>query len=284
MPTALLAAPRARRVFPDPQPLPFHAGDVLDQPTFHHLSERLPDHVSERLPDHVSAELVGGVVIMPLSVTEDHGSVHADATMSAGPYRIRTPGVEVTDNSSVILGPASEPHPDVVLRLAPDCGGQAVVVNHHITAVPELVMEVSVSAEAPDLGGRRDYQQGGVQEYVVVLVRHRRVVWFDTVDGQFVEQAPDSDGVYRSRRFPGFWLDRNALLERDGARLLEVLQQGLDSPAHAAFVAELAARRAAFAANPASRSASAPASSGHGHGAERRCDASCGRCANCGTT
>ncbi|MBM3460090.1 MAG: Uma2 family endonuclease [Armatimonadetes bacterium] len=143
-----------------------------------------------------------------------------------------------------MLGPNSEPQPDMVLRLTPECGGQTVVVNHHLTGAPELVVEVAVSTEATDLGGKkRDYQGAGVQEYVVALVRHHQVVWFENRNGEFVERAPEADGVYRSRSFPGFWLDPLALLERDGPRLLEVLQQGLDSPEHAAFVTELAARR-----------------------------------------
>ncbi len=183
---------------------------------------------------------------MAPSVTEDHGGIHSRATTAAGVYGMRTPGVEIADNASVILGPNSELQPDVILRLTPECGGQTVVVNHHLTGAPELVVEVSVGTETTDLGGKkRDYQRAGVQEYVVVLVRHRQAVWFENLDGEFVERAPDPDGVYRSRRFPGFWLDPLALLERDGPRLLAVLQQGLDSPEHAAFVAELAVRRAA---------------------------------------
>jgi hypothetical protein len=48
---------------------------------------------------------------------------------------------------------------------------------------------------------------------------------------------------YRSRVFPGLWLDEAALLRLDVARLMEVLQQGLASRAHAAFVKRLQAAR-----------------------------------------
>ena len=54
-----------------------------------------------------------------------------------------------------------------------------------------------------------------------------------------------ADGIFRSVVFPGLWLDAAALLAGDRAKLLAVLQQGLQSPEHAAFVEELARRRAA---------------------------------------
>jgi hypothetical protein len=41
--------------------------------------------------------------------------------------------------------------------------------------------------------------------------------------------------------FPGLWLDPQALLELNAPRLREVLQRGLDTPEHAAFVRQLAA-------------------------------------------
>ena len=46
--------------------------------------------------------------------------------------------------------------------------------------------------------------------------------------------------MIRSRVFPGLWLDVKALLKGDLARVLAVLQQGLASPEHAAFVKRLA--------------------------------------------
>ena len=228
------ASPARRRVLP----LPFRAGERMDQPTFHALAESLPAGVR--------AELIEGVVIVPPSVTDDHATVHIGAAVSAGTYNMRTPGVLASDNGSVVLGPESEPQPDVALRLAPECGGQSRVENRYVTGAPELVIEIAVSTESTDLHARkRDYERGGVREYVVVAVERRRVVWFEHVDGHFVERDPDADGVYRSRQFPGFWLDPEALLNQDGPRLLEVIHQGLASPEHAAFVEELAARRRA---------------------------------------
>ena len=50
---------------------------------------------------------------------------------------------------------------------------------------------------------------------------------------------PAADGILRSAVFPGLWLDPAALVRGDKARVKAVLQGGLDSPEHAAFVARL---------------------------------------------
>ncbi len=57
----------------------------------------------------------------------------------------------------------------------------------------------------------------------------------------FIE--PDADGTMRSTIFPGLWLDPDALLRDDTARVLKVLDRGLASPEHIRFVQELASRR-----------------------------------------
>lgn len=54
------------------------------------------------------------------------------------------------------------------------------------------------------------------------------------------ELPPDPDGILCSRRFPGLWLDPQALVRRDLARMQEVLKAGLGSPEHATFVTGLA--------------------------------------------
>jgi hypothetical protein len=45
--------------------------------------------------------------------------------------------------------------------------------------------------------------------------------------------------VIKSRIFPGLWLDMAALLTGEMAKVLTVLQQGLNSTEHQAFVERL---------------------------------------------
>ena len=69
--------------------------------------------------------------------------------------------------------------------------------------------------------------------------------WRRLVRGRYKLLAPDADGIWRSRIFPGLWLDGKALLEGNMRQVLVKLQEGLDSREHQAFVEKLArARRA----------------------------------------
>ncbi|MGO9108678.1 MAG: hypothetical protein ACLP9L_05545 [Thermoguttaceae bacterium] len=52
-------------------------------------------------------------------------------------------------------------------------------------------------------------------------------------------QRIDDQGHYQSEVFPGLWLDLAALQRGDVSQVLAVLQQGIASPEHAAFVARL---------------------------------------------
>jgi hypothetical protein len=103
-------------------------------------------------------------------------------------------------------------------------------------------MEAAHSTEAFDLHQKKaDYEQARVLEYLVLSLREKKLYWFDLKRRR--EVRPDTQGIYRSRVFPGLWLDGPALLARNASRLIEVIQQGVASPAHARFVARLQAKR-----------------------------------------
>ena len=105
-----------------------------------------------------------------------------------------------------------------------------------------MVAEIAHSSRAIDLHGKRDdYTRYGVREYLVLNLRDNRLHWFDLRAG--TELTPDADGVYRLRTFPGLWVHGEALLARDFRRMLAVLDEGLATPEHAAFVTRLAAAR-----------------------------------------
>jgi len=109
-----------------------------------------------------------------------------------------------------------------------------------------LIVEVASTSESIDLHRkRRDYEQAGVLEYVVVVLRQRVVRWFVLQDGTYQEVETDASGLFKSRVFPGFWLDAPALLQRDGRQVMATLQQGIETPEHVAFVQQLQTRRSA---------------------------------------
>jgi hypothetical protein len=58
-------------------------------------------------------------------------------------------------------------------------------------------------------------------------------------EGKYVALQPDAGGVIHSRIFPGLHLAVDALLAGDMVKVAAVLQQGLQTEEHAAFVRRL---------------------------------------------
>src|SRR4051812_997736 len=120
------------------------AGQRLDQATFHDRYEAMPPGVR--------AELINGVVSMPSPAGLQHGLAHVPPLFWLMYYEECTPGVQVLDNATTFLGPRSEPQPDAMLRILPECGGQTVADTKYVRGVPELVLEVSHASRYTDLG------------------------------------------------------------------------------------------------------------------------------------
>jgi Uma2 family endonuclease len=211
---------------------PLRHGDRLDRLEFERRYEAMP-HVNK-------AELIEGVVYMPSPVAfESHGEEHAHLMGWLFNYRAQTPGVRVGDNSTVRLDMGNEPQPDALLLRDPARGGRTRIVGRYIEGGPELAAEVAASSVSIDRNAKlQAYQRNGVQEYVLWRVEDGAVDWFRLRGTQY-EHLPTSGGIIRSEVFPGLWLDTQALLAADLPRLIAVLQQGLASPEHAAFVTEL---------------------------------------------
>lgn len=219
------------RTFP-----PLVDGQRLDQPTFH---ERY-----EAMPPGTWAELLDGVVSMSSPVGSLHARAQVPPIVWLSYYEEHTPGVEALDNASVIVDPRSEPQPDAQLRILPEAGGRTRNVGRFVGGVPELILEVSHTSRNKDLGTKlKEYERVGVLEYIVLAVHPDEVIWHRLLGGRLVAVPADPDGLHRSSTFPGLWLDPFALMSRDTRRLRQVVDLGLATPDHAAFVARLAAAR-----------------------------------------
>ena len=117
------------------------------------------------------------------------------------------------DNATTILGWKSEPQPDGLLRVLPECGGRTANERGFVHGPPELVVEVSKATRYVDLGPKlNDYERAGVLEYVVRTFDPDELYWFGQEHGTFVRRTAGDDGLYRSTVFPGLWLDPAALL------------------------------------------------------------------------
>jgi Uma2 family endonuclease len=219
---------------PAPAP-PLEAGQRLRQPEFH---ERY-----EAMPPGTRAELVGGVVVMPSPVGNRHGIIGANAITWLGVYKIRTPGAQAAVKATTILGDGGEVQPDGWLRILPAKGGQTRDVGKYVAGAPELIIEVADSSKSIDLGSKlAEYERAGALEYVVFTLDLDEVFWHERRGDRLIRVDPDPDGVYRSKAFPGLWLDPASLFADDSLAMLASLDRGLASREHAEFVALLAAR------------------------------------------
>lgn len=188
------------------------------------------------------AELLEGKVHMPSPVRfVQHGEQDHDLALWLGFYRLHTPGVRSGTNSSIRLSPRDEPQPDGIMIIDPVCGGQAKIDKEgYIVGSPELIAEVAASSVSYDLNTKLAvFQWHKVKEYLVWRVFDQQVDWFAPQKSLYRRLKPDQAGMLKSKVFPGLWLDPKALIARDLARVLRVLQEGLASREHQAFVERL---------------------------------------------
>jgi Uma2 family endonuclease len=101
-------------------------------------------------------------------------------------------------------------------------------------------MEVAASRVAIDSGSKKQvYHRNGVLQYLIWQSYENQIEWFGLTDGEYQLLLPEPNGIIRSRVFPGVWLAVDALLNNQMPQVLEVLQAGLQSPEHHAFVERL---------------------------------------------
>lgn len=212
--------------------LELHNGDHMSQAEFH--------RIYSQMPEDFRAELIGGVVYVASPLKRAHGTPHVFMSGVLAVYTSETRGVEPGDNTTLILGADSEPQPDLYLRTLPEYGGQSDTdEDDYVLGAPEFVVEIANTSYTIDLHRKRDdYERYGVREYVVLSTRDESRHWFDLAND--LELEPDG-GVIRSREFPGLWIDCAGVFSGEG--WLDVLQQGLATPEHAAFVERLAKQR-----------------------------------------
>ncbi|MEB3295366.1 MAG: Uma2 family endonuclease [Synechococcales bacterium] len=211
--------------------------------------DRLTRHEFERrynaMPHLKKAELIEGVVYMAAALRfRSHGQPHGRLVTWLGVDVSATVGVALGDNPTVRLDLDNELQPDAVLLIEEAYGGQTrLSEDDYIEGSPELVAEVAVSSAAIDLGDKqRAYRRNGVKEYLVWQVFEQRLDWFTWQEGEYRPLAMDGDGVIRSQVFPGLWLAVADLLVGKMERVLAVLQIGLASAEHTAFVQRLSER------------------------------------------
>lgn len=212
---------------------PLEAGDCL---TLAEFERRYHLH-----PEVKKAELIEGIVYMPSPVRyAQHGRPHSDLLTWLGVYRAATPGVASADNTTLRLDEQNEVQPDALLRIETELGGRSYITeDDYLQGSPEFIAEVAASSAAYDLHKKRQlYARSGVQEYLVIQVYEKRIDWFHLTEKGYQPLLPNEQGILPSQVFPGLRLLPWAFWN-DPKRLLSVLQEGITSQAHKAFVAKL---------------------------------------------
>lgn len=185
------------------------------------------------------AELIEGIVYMasPLRITQ-HGEPHASIIGWLMVYKAFTPNVQLGDNCTVRLDADNELQPDALLRIT--LGGQSSISeDDYVEGAPELIVEIAASTVSIDLHDKlKVYRRNQVQQYLVWRVYDGEFDWFGLREGKYFKMQPNEVGILKSEVFPGLWLDQHSLLTGDLAKVLGVLQQGLATSDHQAFVEE----------------------------------------------
>jgi Uma2 family endonuclease len=188
------------------------------------------------------AELIEGVVYLasPLRF-KSHAQPHSRLITWLGVYEASTLGVKLGIEPTVRLDQDNEPQPDGVLLIPASAGGKSSFSDDdYIEGAPELVVEIAASSVAIDLNDKKKaYRRNGVQEYIVWKIFENKLDWFSLQEGEYTPLAVDESGLIRSIVFPGLWLSLPDLLSGNMIRVLQFLQQGLNSPAHAEFVKQI---------------------------------------------
>lgn len=217
----------------DPRSSALHNGDRLTRDEF--------ERRYAAMPGLKIAELIDGIVYIPSPPSSEHAEAHFNLVGWLACYRAATPGIEGGNNGSLRLDLDNEPQPDASLRILETSGGQSRVDGDgYLTGAPELVAEVAFSSVSINLHAKLDaYRRNRVREYVVWRVEDQAIDWFVLRRGRYRALPRTAAGLFQSEVLPGLWLDPEALIRDDLMTVFQVVQQGLATPEHVAFVAGL---------------------------------------------
>jgi Uma2 family endonuclease len=197
----------------------------------------------EEIPDLKHAELIDGIVYMPSPVGRGHQIFEPFLSGWLDFYATSTPGCCPGTEGTWLMGKNQVPQPDITLFILPEYGGQSGVEGLYTSGAPELIVEVAVSSRSRDFGAKkRLYERAGVREYLIAVPMRKEISCFERIESGFQPIPLGDDGIFRSRCFPGLWLDTKALWDLDRPRRNACLEKGLATAEHATFVAELVSR------------------------------------------
>jgi len=214
---------------------PLESGDHLTAADFDRIYEQRHD---------LRADLIEGVVyVKPLTRAEAHGRPHGQLAGWAGAFTDAVASADLLINPTLHFAGDNRVQPDVVMACDLDRDeASRLTPDGFLVAPVELIAEVAVSWASIEFHDKFELnRRSGVREYLVWAVDDRELHWFWLRGGRF-EPLPLDGGILKSQVLPGLWLDADALVRNDKRRIRDILQSGLASPEHAAFVQSLQAK------------------------------------------
>ena len=208
-------------------------GDKLNHSVFMQRYKAMP---------RIKAERIEGVVYMASPVRANlHSRPHSRVMGWLSHYEAFTPHVSLFDNGTIHLDLDNDPQPDALLRFSAEVGGQSQInENDYIVGAPELIVEIAASTASYDLHDKLNvYRRNGVKEYLVWRVYDKAFDWFILDKGEYHQLRPSNEGLIKSTVFEGLWLDVEALLRGNLAKVIETVSEGVQSSEHKSFVAGL---------------------------------------------
>ena len=177
-------------------------------------------------------ELIDGEVFMAAAERRPHGKTKYTLAVVLSLYERATPGIEVLDNVTLLLGENDEPQPDLLVRVLESHGGISRIDDEgYISGPVELVIEISDSTLHYDRGRKRlAYAAHGIQEYWVVSLPDQKIHAESLVSQRPI--APNRQGIIGSQVFPGLKVDVAALFGFNHEQLVPIARSGLKTAAH----------------------------------------------------
>ena len=213
---------------------PLENGDRLTRAEFMRRYDAMPD---------VKAELIEGVVYLSSPVRHKyHGRPHSRPIGWLIHYEAGTPGVEGSDNSTILLDLDNTPQPDALLFVKPEHGGRVKINDDGYIKALRTWSPRSPRAAPVTICTTSSMPIVATGTRVRRLSRCRRSGRLVRASGRAIRSfIPLGRWPPAQHDLPGPLARRGcAGSRRPRRRFLAVVQQGLNSPEHAEFAARSA--------------------------------------------